>query len=268
MSTGIVSALRTLASQRPTRPPRSVASAGRVHRERVAHVPVTWIDPELRSRGTIVHVHGGAFTHGETREHWGWLEEVARRSGVAAVMIHHRMPPSHPFPQALEDVVGAITEMERELALPSGAWVLSGDESGAALAIAAALELAAQQGPTPAALLLSAPWVDLVDLDRVDERRRVGARLYTGGFPREDPRLSPLLADLRGLPPVHLSVGADDPLAADARGLRGRLLEAGVDVGYHEESGQDGGYPIVRTGAASQRAWRDQISAVREALDR
>ncbi|MGY5765741.1 alpha/beta hydrolase [Brachybacterium sp. DNPG3] len=267
MNSGIVSALRALASQQPTRPPRRVADAGRVRRGRAGHVPVTWIDPELRHRGVLLHLHGGAFTHGETRAHWEWLEEVARRSGVAGAMLHYRMPPAHPFPQAVEDVAGAILALDREIALPGG-WVLSGDEAGAALALAGVLDLAESDGPLPARLLLSAPWVDLVDEERLDERRRVGARLYAGAVPREDVRLSPLHADLAGLPPVHLSVGGDDPLASDARRLRGRLLEAGVDVEYYEESGLGDGYPMVRTGAAAQRAWRAQIVAVREALGR
>ena len=75
----LVRTLRILASQRPSLPPRSVADPSRVRRVRHDHVPVTWIDPELASTATIVHLHGGAYVQGESRQTWEWLEEVARR---------------------------------------------------------------------------------------------------------------------------------------------------------------------------------------------
>ena len=113
----LVRTLRILASQRPSLPPRSVADPSRVRRVRYDHVPVTWIDPELASTATIVHLHGGAYVQGESRQTWEWLEEVARRAGTAGAMIHYRLAPRHRYPAAVDDVLQALADMQRETVL-------------------------------------------------------------------------------------------------------------------------------------------------------
>ena len=116
----IVRTLRILASQRPSKPSRAVASPDRVVRRRHGRVPVTWIDPHLATTATIVHLHGGAYVAGETPAHWSWLEEVGRRTGAATAMIHYRLAPRFPFPAAIEDVRSALDAMGEETLLRSG----------------------------------------------------------------------------------------------------------------------------------------------------
>jgi acetyl esterase/lipase len=237
----LVRTLRILASQRPTLPPRSVARPDRVTRVRHDQVPVTWIDRDLASTGTIVHLHGGAYVEGESRETWEWLEEVARRSGTAAAMVHYRLAPRHPYPAAIDDVL-------------------------AALALAVARTLAASATSTPAALLLESPWSDLTREDHGQAERRVAARLYAGAVPRTEPRLSPVNGDLAGLPPVHLVAGGEDPLVRDGRSLASALAVAGVE--HHVLELPHGGHRVAITGEGpqAQEARRSQIAAVRSAL--
>lgn len=269
MSIGPVRALAILASQRPSLPPRSVAARSRVQRRRHGHsgVPATWIDQQLASTSTIVHLHGGSYLRGEQERHWIWLEELARRSGSAAVMIHYRMPPRFAFPTALDDTLNALEAMTSGSLLRPGRWVLSGDEAGGGLALATAQMLAPSEALRPAALLLSAPWAVLSTHTHGDDELREAARLYTRGFPAGDARISPLLGELGGLPPVHLVAGADDRLVSDARRLRDGIDAEGGSVRYLEQPGAGDGFPLTTTsGAASQRALRAQIAAVREAV--
>jgi acetyl esterase/lipase len=238
----LVRTLRILASQRPTLPPRSVARPDRVTRVRHDQVPVTWIDRDLASTGTIVHLHGGAYVEGESRETWEWLEEVARRSGTAAAMVHYRLAPRHPYPAAIDDVLAALA------------------------ALAVARTLAASATSTPAALLLESPWSDLTREDHGQAERRVAARLYAGAVPRTEPRLSPVNGDLAGLPPVHLVAGGEDPLVRDGRSLASALAVAGVE--HHVLELPHGGHRVAITGEGpqAQEARRSQIAAVRSAL--
>jgi len=266
MSIGTLGALRILATQSPTTPPRSVATRDRVRRRRHGHVPVTWIDEQKAARGVIVHLHGGSYLRGERTEHWTWLEEVARRADVAAAMIHYSLAPRHPFPRADEDVLHALHALDRAALLPAGRWVLSGDEAGAGLALGVQAQLGAIGVTEPSLLLLSAPWADLTADHRLDGEHRQAARMYADGADREDPRISPLRGDLEGLPPVHLAVGGDDVLAPDSRALVERIAAAGGEAVLHEEPGHGDGFPIVRPGVAAQRAWRAQIAAVRAAV--
>lgn len=266
MSIGTLGALRILASQPPTRPSRAVAARPRVTRERLGHVPVTWIDRDKARTGTVVHLHGGSYLRGESPAHWAWLEELGRRADVATAMVHFRMPPRHPFPQALEDVLSALDAMERALLTAPGHWVLSGDESGAALALAAAQVRRDTAALPPELLLLSAPWADLAAPG--DPDRAQAARMYAGSMPPEDPRLSPVHGDLAGLAPVHLAVGGDDPRRPGTLALAERLRADGVELTLQDEPRGGEGFPIGRTDAASQAVRRSQISAVRRAVGR
>ena len=262
----LVRTLRILASQRPSLPPRAVADPSRVRRVRHDRVPVTWIDPGLASTATIVHLHGGAYVQGESRQTWEWLEEVARRSGAAAAMIHYRLAPRHPYPAAVDDVLAALTDMQREAVLRPGRWVLSGDGAGGGLALAVAQSLAGSGADAPAAVLLESPWSDLSREDHGQESLRVAARLYAGAVPRTQPRLSPVHGDLAGLPPVHLVTGAEDPLVRDGRSLAAALLDAGAE--HHVLELPHGGHQVAVAGEGpqAQQARRFQISAVRAAI--
>ncbi len=262
----LVRTLRILASQRPSLPPRTVADPSRVRRVRHDQVPVTWIDPDLASGATIVHLHGGAYVEGESRQTWEWLEEVARRSGAAAAMVHYRLAPRHRYPAAVDDVLRALADMQRSAALRPGRWVLSGDSAGAGLALVVAQTLAATAGAAPAALLLESPWSDLSREDHGEESLRIAARLYAGAVPRTEPRLSPVHGDLSGLPPVHLVAGARDPLVHDGRRLVAALEEAGAEQHVLELPGGGHQVALAAQGPEAQQARRFQIGAVRTAL--
>ena len=262
----LVRTLRTLASQRPSLPTSAVAESSRVHRRRHSHVPVTWIDPELAPAATLVHLHGGEYLHGETPQTWSWLEEVSRRSGAAGAMIHYRLAPRHRFPAAVEDVLHALDAMSEELLLRPGRWVLSGEGAGGGLALAVAQVLAASPTGSPAAVLLDSPWSDLSREDHGDEELDLGARLYAGGMPRTDPRLSPLFGDLSSLPPVHLVSGDRGPLLQDSRRLASALAAAGAEHEHLEISGAGDAVGIDGQGPTAQQARRFHIAAVRRAV--
>lgn len=262
----LVRTLRILASQRPSLPSRALAAPARVERRRHGHVPVTWIDPELASTATVVHLHGGAYVAGESSSTWNFLEETARRSGAAGAMIHYRLAPRHSFPAALEDVLHALEALSTEAVIRPGRWVLSGDEAGAGLALAAAQVLAGSETASPAAVLLSAPWADLTREEYADPLRIAAARLYAGAVPRTDPRLTPLYGELSGLPPVHLVVGAEDELVEDSRRLDAALTDAGTAHEYLEIPGGVDQVTIDGPGPHSQQARRFLIEAAREAM--
>ena len=262
----LVRTLRILASQRPTTPPRSVAAPARVQRLRHGHVPVTWIDRELASTATIVHLHGGSYVRGESPQAWQWLEEVARRSGAAGAMIHYRLAPRHPFPAAIEDVLRALDALTTAAQLRPGRWVLSGEGAGAGLALAVAQVLADEALDSPAVLLLESPWADLSREDHGREELLTAARLYAGPVPRTEPRLSPLHGDLSALPPVHLVSGALDAMTGDARRLSSALTAAGAEHDHLEIPGTGGAVATNEQGPGSQQARRFQIAAVRTTL--
>lgn len=264
----VVRALNTLWSQRPSLPARSLIERSRVERRRHHGTPTTWIDAADAATATIVHLHGGAYLHGERPAHWDWLEEVTRRADTAGAMIHYRMPPRFPFPAAYDDAMNAVRALVDEAVVRTGRWVLSGDSAGAGLALAVAQTLRDEAIPQPALLLLTSPWVDLTGQQHGDPELLRATRLYTGSVPPEDPRISPLHGDLENLPPVHLVAGGGDAMLSDGLRLRQQLEVAGVDVEYLEAPGQIHNYPLTESGPLPQAARRSQISAARRALGR
>ena len=209
--------------------------------------------------GTVLYLHGGGYTVGSPRTHRPVAAWLARDSGLPVVVIDYRLAPEHPFPAALEDAVAAFDALAAE-----GPVVVAGDSAGGGLALALALTLRDRErdadgrgtnesvpadsgaatrcgGSQPAALVLLAPLVDLRESSplpavpgeaMLSERwARANARAYAAGR-AEDPRVSPLLADLRGLPPVLVQNGSDDLLAGQSVAIVAKLREAGVAVSH------------------------------------
>ncbi|HEX4854042.1 alpha/beta hydrolase fold domain-containing protein [Arenimonas sp.] len=192
--------------------------------------------------GVVLYLHGGGYTVGSPRTHRTIAAWLARDSGLPVVVIDYRLAPEHPFPAALEDAVAAFDALATE-----GPVVVAGDSAGGGLALALAIRLrdrarehgGAGAGPQPAALVLLAPLVDLRESSplpavpgeaMLSERwARANARAYAAGR-ADDPLVSPLLADLRGLPPVLVQNGSDDLLAAQSVAIVAKLRGDGVEV--------------------------------------
>jgi monoterpene epsilon-lactone hydrolase len=153
----------------------------------------------------------------------------------------YRLAPEHPFPAGLADAVAAWHAVRAQTGA-SAAMVMGGDSAGGGLALATMLKLRDEGAALPSAAVLFSPLTDLVGIGesrRTNDRRcamfygtgllRATEFYMAGGDPR-DPLASPLYADLRGLPPLLIHVGADETLRDDATELAARARAAGVRV--------------------------------------
>jgi epsilon-lactone hydrolase len=61
---------------------------------------------------------------------------------------------------------------------------------------------------------------------------------YLAGADPHDPLAAPIHADLRGLSPTYLQVGAEESLLDDSRWLANRLRDAGVEARLDEFADQ------------------------------
>jgi len=153
----------------------------------------------------------------------------------------YRLAPEHPHPAALQDCVAAYRSLI-DAGIPPRQTVVAGDSAGGGLAVALAVSLRDAVVPLPAALVCMSPWVDLaLTGDSLRTRApvdpvcsltdsRFHARLYVGDA---DPRavlISPIHADLRGLPPLLIHVGDREILLSDAMRLATQASDHGVDA--------------------------------------
>ncbi|MEU8893340.1 alpha/beta hydrolase [Streptomyces sp. NPDC048442] len=199
------------------------------------------IPAELSGRGRLLYLHGGGYVVGSPDTHAGLAGELALRTGLRAVSVDYRLAPEHPFPAAVDDGLAAYRELlatgtdPREL-------VVAGDSAGGGLSIATLLAAREAGLPQPAAVVTFSPWADLTltgesmrskeDADPIftEADVRAYADLYAATADRAHPLASPVFADLTGLPPLLVQVGANEVLLDDAVRLAGRAGADDVDV--------------------------------------
>lgn len=212
------------------------ASAERVE---VAGVPGELVTP---AGGTgpprVLYLHGGAYRVGSPRTHRAPVGHLARRIGTPVLSLDYRLAPESPAPAALDDAYAAFSELSRRAGAPVA---LAGDSAGGGLALATAIAARDQAMPAPAALALISPWVDLTLSGRSIEENAGDAMLtrralqrgvadYATPLGAEDPRCSPIRADLGGLPPMLIHVAGDELLLSEAEELAARARAAGCEV--------------------------------------
>lgn len=196
----------------------------------------------------VVYLHGGGWVIGSLDTHDHVCRRLARASGLKVVSVAYGLAPEHPFPQGLADVVHTLRWLSEHGAsegVDPARIAIAGDSAGANLALAACLRLRDAGEPLPrAAAFVYGVWSP--DLDSPSHAAFGDGRYFLSTATmawfwdhyvpepsgRGDPLVSPLFADLRGLPPVYLSAAELDPLRDDSERLARRLIEAGVDLDW------------------------------------
>ncbi|MGO4229618.1 alpha/beta hydrolase fold domain-containing protein [Arthrobacter sp. YAF34] len=166
-------------------------------------------------------------------------------SALSAPVVHwapdYRMPPTHPFPAALDDVV-AVYKALLEVRDPAQI-IVGGGSAGGNLAAALLLRAKAEGLPMPAGLVLLTPEVDLTesgdsfvtlaDVSVGLQSLRDANLLYAGGHDLSDPYLSPLFGDVTGFPPTLLISGTRDLFLSNTVRMHRKLRESGVEADLH-----------------------------------
>ncbi len=220
--------------------------------------------------GSVVYLHGGAYTSAIARQHWSLVARLARDTGRTVHVPLYGLAPQH---DALEALAFAQAVAE---GLPADEPVhLAGDSAGGGLALVLGQHWP-QGAPPLAGITLIAPWLDLAmsnpGIDEVEPHdpwlTRTGlhviADAWAGGLAREDPRVSPVRGELDRLPAVAVHVGTRDITLPDCRLLRD-LLGPGR-VRYFEVEGAIHVHPLLPV--PEGRTARGRITAfARETLD-
>ncbi|MBX3248101.1 MAG: alpha/beta hydrolase [Myxococcales bacterium] len=205
----------------------------------------------LPTRGTVLYLHGGAYALGSTRSHLGMFAGLAHVGHVEVVGVDYRLAPEHPCPAAIEDALRAYEALLAERSPQQ--LVIAGDSAGGGLTAATLVALRDAGLPMPAGGVLISPWTDLsgessARTTRYDyifpEKSAYFRNAYAGALPLVDPRVSPVHAELRGLPPLLVLAGEVEAIVDDARRFAARARDAGVEVELHVEPDEIHVYPL------------------------
>lgn len=225
-------------------------------------VPVRVYQPVGDAHGTVIFLHGGMFVIGDLDSHDRACRRLVRAAGVAVVAVDYRRAPEHPWPAAVDDAVDVLAWVHEQAGLdgdglsrrlPAPVAVM-GDSAGGCLATLACLRVRDEGGSLPALQVLAYPNTDLT-LSQPSVRSKAtgwgldadavawGAEQWVPDAARRaDPTVSPLYADLRGLPPAIVVTAEHDPLRDEGDAYAAKLAEAGVPVRHRREAGQIHGF--------------------------
>lgn len=244
----------------------------------VAGRPAIWTMPKAGHDDVVVlYLHGGAYVVGSPGSHRPITAALAEATCARVLAVDYRLAPEHPCPAAIDDAVAAFDALIAQ-GTPAARIAIAGDSAGGGLALATLLALGHRGGPLPAAGILISPWVDLSNADPsennpsdivVRDGKNLDALSYAGSLPLDDPRVSPINADLSGLPPMLILAGGSETLLSDSERLARRAIEVGAEHTLHVEPGEIHVYPFFNAfNPRAVGAFRTISAWLRERLGR
>lgn len=193
-----------------------------------------WVIPrDERRQGVILYLHGGGYAYGDLDYAKGFGSMLAVKCGVRVFCAAYRLAPENPYPAALEDALDAYRYLLDKGYEPKHI-TLCGESAGGGLCYALCMKLRELEMERPASVVTVSPWVDLTASGESYETNREAdpsitrelLESFTNYYTRdrEDPFVSPLLGELRGMPPSLIFVGGDEILLSDSQRLHQKLL--------------------------------------------
>jgi acetyl esterase/lipase len=183
--------------------------------------------PQADREAALLYLHGGGYVIGSLDSHRHLVSEAGRAAKAWALALDYRLAPEHPFPAAVEDAVAGYRYLLSRGIRP-GRIAIAGDSAGGGLVVAAMLAIREAGLEQPACGWCISPWVDMEGIGETMSIKaeadpmvqRAGlldmARFYLGGADPRSPLAAPIYADLHGLAPLLIQVGAAETLLDDA----------------------------------------------------
>jgi monoterpene epsilon-lactone hydrolase len=228
--------LRELLSAQPL-PADVTVTAAELGGVPTAEVTVDGVEP----RHVVLYFHGGVYVMGDAALAADLASQVGRRTDAKVISVDYRLAPEHPYPAAVDDALAAYEALLDDGVAPSDV-VFAGESAGGGLAVATLVNARDHGLPLPAAAFVMSPYVDLTlagttidtrrEVDPLLSREALQARVpdYTSGQDAALDLISPIFADLSGLPPLIIQVGSHEVLLDDAVRLAGQAATADVQV--------------------------------------
>jgi acetyl esterase/lipase len=204
---------------------------------RTAEITIAGVEP----RHTVLYFHGGVYALGDAFAAADLAAQIGRRTEARVISVDYRLAPEHPYPAALDDALAAYAAL-LDAGIAPAEIAFAGESAGGGLAMAALVAARGGGLPMPAAAFVMSPYADLTlagttmdsksEVDPVLSRAVLEPRAadYATGQDPASALISPVFADLNGLPPLLIQVGTHEVLLDDAVRLARRAALADVEV--------------------------------------
>jgi len=228
--------LRELTSAQPL-PADVTVTAAALGGVPTAEITIDGIEP----RHVVLYFHGGVYVLGDAFQAAGLASQVGRRTRATVISVDYRLAPEHPYPAAVDDALAAYQALLHGGTDPADI-AFAGESAGGGLAIATLVTARDHGLPLPAAAFVMSPYADLTlagttmdtkrKADPLLSRENLQSRVtdYTAGHDPALGLISPIFADLSGLPPLIIQAGTHEVLLDDAVRLARQAATADVAV--------------------------------------
>lgn len=202
--------------------------------------PAEWVVPQGADLGSaLLYLHGGGFIMGSLATTRPLASHLAVAVGRPVLVLGYTLAPDARIPTQIDEVVRCYTWLLDQGIAPER-LVLGGDSAGGWLTIATLLRLRTQGHPLPGRVVLLSPFLDLtLSSSSIDEYAEYDPQTprwlleqmrdhFLKGADPADRLLSPLHADLSGLPPMLVQTAELEGLRGDAERFHAAAIDAGV----------------------------------------
>jgi epsilon-lactone hydrolase len=212
-------------------------TAGTLGAVPTAEITIDGIEP----LNVVLYFHGGVYVLGDAFQSADLAAQVGRRTQARVISVDYRLAPEHPYPAAVDDALAAYEALLANGTAPASI-AFAGESAGGGLAVATMVSARDHGLPRPAAAFVMSPYADLTltgttmdtkhAVDPLLSRDNLQPRIpdYTAGHDPALGLISPIFADLSGLPPLIIQAGSHEVLLDDAIRLARQAAIADVQV--------------------------------------
>ena len=197
-----------------------------------------------KSEKVILYLHGGAYINNIVKFQWDMMEEIARKTNSKIVVPDYPLSPESTY----NDVYFFIESVYNDLLTQTKSEniVFLGDSAGGGLSLGLAQKLQKEKKAGPSQIILISPWLDVTmsdpEVQKIDPLDKVlsikglvwAGKVYAGKQSTQDPLISPIYGDTKGLRKISIFIGTHDVLLSDSMRLRKNLEANKIPFNYFE----------------------------------
>lgn len=217
----------------------------------IGNMQVFEVPAENDTKPVVLYLHGGAYVHNFTSQHWKAMAEWAKTTGCGIVAPNYPLLPLHTAAEAHPLMLRLYRDLLK--GFPASRVLIMGDSAGGGFTLALAQQILHDSLDLPRRLVLISPWVDVMGGDpslqgrdnwlTIDVLQKYGTA-WAGQMDVSDPIISPLYGDMEGLPPTDLFTGTWEVFYTDVCKTYDKMKAAGVDVRLHVAEKMGHVYPL------------------------
>lgn len=207
-------------------------------------VPAEWETiPGAAKEKVILYFHGGGYIMGSPNSARMISVRLGMTTKIRVLSIDYRLAPEHPYPQGLEDCITSYKWL-LSLGIEPKNIIISGDSAGGYFTLLTLVHLRNGDLPLPGGAIVFSPATDIAlssksfnknaptDPVLADLGIYWWTECYLAGADPFSPLVSPLYANLTGLPPILIQASKSEMLFDDAQKFFKRVKKAGVDATF------------------------------------